>query len=190
MSNILERLQDLCTLPGRLVGWLIVPLIASVCLTVLAAQYGINVLAEWTDSVPLLGKALTVNTLLDLQWHIFSLMVLFGGVLAFRDNNHVAVDVFSSALSPRMQLVVRLFGDLVFLLPFCLVIAWYGYGFAVKAFITGEGSTYGGMLDRWVIKAMIPIAFSLLGLCAIFRAIETVRQLLRPFLMNSEQPHD
>ncbi len=189
MSNILERLQDLCTLPGRLVGWLIVPLIISVCLAVLAAQYGINVLVEWSDPIPVFGKAITVNTLLDLQWHIFSLMVLFGGVLAFRDNSHVAVDVFSSALSPRAQLAVRLFGDLVFLLPFCMVIAWYGYEFAVKAFITGEGSTYGGMLDHWLIKAMIPIAFSLLGLCGVFRAITTVRLLLRPSHMNSEQPH-
>ncbi|MEM5493410.1 TRAP transporter small permease subunit [Hoeflea sp. AS16] len=190
MSNILERLQDVCTLPGRLVGWLVVPLIVSVCLTVIAAQYGINVLAEWSEPLPLVGKAITVNTLLDLQWHIFSLMVLFGGVLAFRDNSHVAVDVFSSSLSPRVQLAVRMFGDLVFLLPFCIVIAWYGYGFAVKAFATGEGSTYGGMLDRWVIKAMIPVSFSLLGLCAIFRAIDTARQLMRPSLMNSEQPHD
>lgn len=190
MTKTLDRLQDLCTLPGRLVGWLILPLIISVCLTVLAAQYGVNVLAEWSDALPLLGKAITVNTLLDLQWHIFSLMVLFGGVLAFRDNSHVAVDVFSSALPPRLQLAVRLFGDLVFLLPFCIVIAWYGYGFAVKAFVTSEGSTYGGMLDRWLIKAAIPVAFSLLGLCAIFRAISTARQLLRPALMNSEQPHD
>jgi len=190
MTKTLDRLQDLCTLPGRLVGWLILPLIISVCLTVLAAQYGVNVLAEWSDALPLLGKAITVNKLLDLQWHISSLMVLFGGVLAFRDNSHVAVDVFSSALPPRLQLAVRLFGDLVFLLPFCIVIAWYGYGFAVKAFVTSEGSTYGGMLDRWLIKAAIPVAFSLLGLCAIFRAISTARQLLRPALMNSEQPHD
>lgn len=190
MSQILERLQDMCTLPGRLVGWLVVPLIVSVCLTVLAAQYGINLLAEWSDPLPLVGKAITVNTLLDLQWHIFSLMVLFGGVLAFRDNSHVAVDVFSSSLSPRTQLAFRLFGDLVFLLPFCIVIAWYGYSFAVKAFATGEGSTYGGMLDRWMIKAMIPVSFSLLGLCAILRAIETARHLMRPPLKNSEQPHD
>ena len=81
-------------------------------------------------------------------------------------------------------------GDLVFLLPFCVIITWYGYSFAVKAYATGEGSTYGGMLDRWVIKAMIPVAFSLLGLCGLLRAITTVQQLLRPSLMNSEQPND
>ncbi|WP_295813063.1 TRAP transporter small permease subunit [uncultured Nitratireductor sp.] len=177
MIRFLQRLQALCTWPGRVVGWLIVPLILSVCLAVLAAQIGVNMLAEWSDPVPLFGKALTVNTLLDLQWHIFALIVLFGGVYAFRDNNHVAVDVFASGLPVRVRLAIRIFGDLVFLLPFCAIIAWYGYGFAEKAWVSGEGSTYGGLLDRWAIKATIPAAFSLLGLCALLRAVSTALEL-------------
>ncbi|WP_048645063.1 TRAP transporter small permease subunit [Nitratireductor soli] len=177
MTRFLHRLQSACTWPGRIVGWLVLPLILSVCLTVLAAQLGINVLAEWAEPVPLFGKALTVNTLLDLQWHIFALIVLFGGVYAFRDNSHVAVDVFSSGLPERAKLALRLFGDLVFLLPFCVIIAWYGYGFAEKAFISSEGSTYGGLLDRWMIKAAIPAAFSLLGLCALLRALSIALEL-------------
>ncbi|MCR4265448.1 TRAP transporter small permease subunit [Nitratireductor sp. ZSWI3] len=180
MTRFLDRLQSLCTWPGRIVGWLIVPLILSVCLTVLAAQLGINRLAGWETAVPLFGKALTVNTLLDLQWHIFALIVLFGGVYAFRDNSHVAVDVFSSGLPERARLVIRIFGDLVFLLPFCAIIAWYGYGFAQKALTSGEASTYGGMIDRWVIKAAIPAAFSLLGLCALLRAVATALRLASP----------
>lgn len=180
MTRLLHWLQSACTWPGRIVGWLILPLILSVCLTVLAAQLGINILAEWTDPLPLFGKALTVNTLLDVQWHIFALIVLFGGVYAFRDNSHVAVDVFSSGLPPRAKLALRLFGDLVFLLPFCVIIAWYGYGFAVKAFVSSEGSTYGGLLDRWMIKAAIPAAFALLGLCALLRALSTVLELADP----------
>ncbi|EKF18865.1 TRAP transporter small permease subunit [Nitratireductor pacificus] len=177
MTRFLDRLQSACIWPGRIVGWLVLPLILSVCLTVLAAQLGINMLAEWGEPAPLFGKALTVNTLLDLQWHIFALIVLFGGVYAFRDNSHVAVDVFSSGLPPRVKLALRIFGDLVFLLPFCVVIAWYGYGFAEKAFISSEGSTYGGMIDRWMIKAMIPVAFALLGLCALLRALATALEL-------------
>lgn len=177
MTRILHRLQALCTLPGQVVGWLILPLILSVCLTVLAAQLGINVLADWGDAIPLFGTALTVNSLLDMQWHIFALIVLFGGVYAFRDNSHVSVDVFSSALSERARLAIRLFGDLFFLLPFCAIIAWYGYGFAEKAFISGEASTYNGMIDRWAIKAAIPVAFALLGLHAFLRAIATVFEL-------------
>ncbi len=177
MIRLLDRLQALCAWPGRLAGWLVVPLILSVCLAVLAAQFGINMLAEWGDPLPLFGKALTVNTLLDLQWHMFALIVLFGGIYAFRDNNHVAVDVFASGLPERARLAIRIFGDLVFLLPFCVIIAWYGYGFAEKAFISGEGSTYGGLIDRWMIKASIPAAFGLLGLCALLRAISTALDL-------------
>ncbi|MCB1426711.1 MAG: TRAP transporter small permease subunit [Zhengella sp.] len=178
MTIVLDRIFAACSWPGRIVGWLILPLIASVCLTVLAAQLGLNVLAEWGVAVPVFGKALTVNSLLDLQWHIFALIVLFGGVYAYRDNTHVSVDVFSSALPERSRLIVRTIGDLIFLLPFCLVIAWYGASFAEKAFMTGEGSTYGGLMDRWLIKAAIPVSFTLLGISAVIRAVLTLRRIM------------
>lgn len=180
MTNVLNRILAVCSWPGKVVGWLILPLILSVCLTVLAAQVGVNVLADWGRAVPVFGKALTVNSLLDLQWYIFALIVLFGGIYAFRDNTHVAVDVFSSALPERWRLIIRTFGDLFFLLPFCLIIAWYGAAFAEKAFMSGEGSTYGGLMDRWLIKAAIPVSFGLLGLSAVARAILTLRNVMRP----------
>ena len=46
MTIVLDRIFAACSWPGRIVGWLILPLIASVCLTVLAAQLGLDVLAE------------------------------------------------------------------------------------------------------------------------------------------------
>ena len=106
--------------------------------------------------------------------------MLFGGIYAFRDDSHVSVDVFSSGLPERGRLVIRVLGDLFFLLPFCVVIAWYGYAFAAKAFASGEGSTYGGLMDRWLVKAAIPLAFSLLGLSAVIRAVTTILELARP----------
>jgi len=46
------------------------------------------------------------------------------------------------------------------LLPFCLLVAWYGVDFARESFELGEGSgDPGGLPYRWVIKAVIPFAF-------------------------------
>lgn len=176
----MKRVLDVLVLPGKWVGWLVLPLILSVCLTVLAARFGWNAFVRWDQSLPVIGQGITVNTLADLQWYIFAIMAIFGGVYAFRDGQHVSVDVFSAGLPHRVQLGLRLVGDLVFLLPFCAIIFWYGWSFALTSFNSGEGSTYGGLMDRWLIKSIIPIGFALLGIAAIVRAIGTIGEILRP----------
>jgi TRAP-type mannitol/chloroaromatic compound transport system permease small subunit len=177
MVRIADAVLSVLVLAGKLVGWLVLPLIAFVCLTVLAASAGWNSFMMWGYPVFLLGEGITVNTLADLQWYIFAIISVFGGVYAYRDDQHVAVDVFSNHLPKRAQIALLIFGDLVFLLPFCLIIAWYGWSFMVTAFESGEGSTYGGLMDRWVIKALIPVGFGMLGLAAIARAIHRIHQL-------------
>ncbi|MEY8838958.1 TRAP transporter small permease subunit, partial [Cribrihabitans sp. XS_ASV171] len=129
MDRFLTRLIDLCVLPGRLVGWLLLPLILFVLAAVWAAQTGRNSFVEWERDITLLGDGITVNTLIDAQWHIFALIVLFGGVYAFRDNAHVAVDFLSGALRSRTRLIIRTVGDLFFVVPFCGIILWFGWSF-------------------------------------------------------------
>lgn len=179
MDRFLTRVIEICVLPGRAVGWLLLPLIAFVCLAVWAAQVGRNAFFGWQGEVFLLGDAVTVNTLIDLQWHIFALIVLFGGSYAFRSGAHVAVDFVSAAISPEARALIRIVGDLVLLLPFCAIIAWFGGQFALTAFASGEGSNYGGLMDRWVIKACLPLGFALLGVAALARALRTALRLAR-----------
>ncbi|SDU32026.1 TRAP transporter small permease subunit [Stappia sp. ES.058] len=171
MKRLGETVGSVCALPGMIVGWLILPLIVSVCLGVLAAQLGINHLVDWQGSVPFFDEALTVNSMLDLQWHIFAMVVLFGGVYAYRDREHVSVDFLAAHFSKRRKAWVDMLCDLVFLLPFCAIIVWFGTKFAYRSYLTGEGSTYGGMIDRWFVKACIPAGFLLLGTLALARIL-------------------
>lgn len=180
MKRFANAVLRVLVVPGELVGWLILPLIVSVLMTVLAAKMGWNAFLRWDSSLPVLGNAITVNTLADLQWYIFAIIAIFGGVYAFRDGQHVSVDVFSSALPPRVRLGLTVFGDLVFLLPFCAIIVWYGWSFTLTAFNAGEGSSYGGLMDRWLIKAIIPVGFALLGIAALVRALATIHSILLP----------
>ncbi|MCR8827940.1 TRAP transporter small permease subunit [Pseudosulfitobacter koreensis] len=186
MDRFLTHVIDLCVLPGRLVGWLLLPLIAFVCAAVWAAQSGRNSFFTWDADLFLLGQGVTVNTLIDLQWHIFAILVLAGGSYAFRDDAHVSVDFVSANLSPRSRAVIQVMGDLLFVLPFCLIILWFGQKFAMTAFTSGEGSNYGGLQDRWFIKACVPIGFGLLGLAALARALQTILRLVRGTLPESE----
>lgn len=188
MERFLTRLIDLCVLPGRLAGWLLLPLILFVCLAVWAAQTGRNGFLAWQGDVFLLGDGITVNTLIDAQWHIFAVLVLFGGAYAFRDNQHVSVDFLSATLSPRARMIIRTLGDLAFVLPFCAIIVWFGTKFAMTSFNSGEGSNYGGLMDRWLIKACVPAGFALLGVAATARALRTILRLARG-LDTDPDPH-
>ena len=179
MNRILSRIIDICAVPGRAAGWLILPLILFVCLAVFAAQTGRNAFADWDGEVFLLGGGVTVNTLLDLQWHIFALLVLFGGAFAFRDGAHVSVDFLSVTLPARLQTILRILGDALLLVPFCAIMAWYGWSFAETAYVSGEGSSYGGLEDRWLIKAAVPVGFALLGIAGFARALRDVLRLMR-----------
>lgn len=171
MTRLSDRLLDLFSLPGRWVGWLVLPLFISVLVTVSAARLGVNTLIDWPGRIPVLGARLTVNSLVDFQWYVFAVIVLFGGVYALRTDRHVSVDFLHAMAPPQVQLLLRVIGDLVFLIPFCLIIAYYGYFFALTAWNTGEGSTQGGLQSRWIIKACIPLAFGLLALTGILRVI-------------------
>ena len=179
MHAFLSKLLDLMCLPGKWVSWLILPLIASILLAVVFAKLGLNTLMSFDQSLPILGRALTVNSLFDLQWYIFALLVLFGGAWALREEKHVAVDFLSLMMSRRQRLLLRMLGDLLFLLPFCLIIAWYGWSFTLTSWTTGEGSTQGGLNSRWLIKAMLPLSFALLALMGLVRGLGTAVELLR-----------
>lgn len=179
MPIILKRLMAALCLPAAWLSWLTLPLILTILVSIVLAAMGQNTLISWEGSVPVLGRGLTVNGLFDVQWYIFALLVLFGGIWALRDDRHVSVDFLSLMMGPRARLWVRMIGDLIFLLPFCAIIAWYGWNFAEVAFRTAEGSTQGGLNARWLIKAMLPLSFGLLGLLGLIRAIGTAIQLAR-----------
>nr|WP_323777242.1 TRAP transporter small permease subunit [Amylibacter sp.] len=189
MRRFLTGVIWLCAAPGRFVGWLVLAIILMVCLAVAAAQLGINNYGKWDANLFLLGRGISVNTLLDLQWWCFALVVLFGGAVAFREDKHVSVDFLSSNFSPRVQLILQTIGDLVLLVPFCAIIIWYGSKFALTAWTSGEGSSYGGLSNIWVIKTFVPIGFALLGLAGLARAGQSIHTLIFG-AQTKDTPHE
>src|SRR5690606_5155417 len=80
MTRLADRIMNLLVLPGIWVGWLVLPLMIFVCLTVVAAKVGWNAFWQWGTPIPVFGKGITVNTLTDMQWYIFALVSVLGGV--------------------------------------------------------------------------------------------------------------
>jgi TRAP-type mannitol/chloroaromatic compound transport system permease small subunit len=175
---LLKSIEAGCAWFGRIVGWATPLLVISVCLSVLMAQLRFNVLFDWGHPIPLFGSRVTMNGLTDLQWHLFAAMVMLGGVYAMHTDAHVSVDFVANSFTERTRRIVVIFGDLVFLLPFAAIMTWFAWKFMMSAYSSNEGSSYGGLNDTWIIKAVMPLGFGLLGLLGLARTIRLVIQLV------------
>ena len=116
---------------------------------------------------------------MELEWHLFALIFLFGAGYAFQHDRHVRVDLFYGRFSPKDKALVDLIGALVFLLPWSALLVYVGFNYAYESFLIDEGSPEAnGLSNRWLIKFAIPIGAALLflqGLASMLRAWHTYR---------------
>lgn len=159
-----------------ILGWCVVILACAIVLQVAANAADLNPLVSFDEPRTLFGDALTLNGLLDLQWHLLvAIALLPAGIVWLRDR-HVRVDVIQSRLPPRGRAFVDLIGNLVFAGPFLILMVPAAWGFFLRAWSIDEGSANGGLVDLWLIKALLPIGLALLGGAIL---LETARCLHR-----------
>ena len=76
--------------------------------------------------------------------------------------------------------IIDVLGHLIFLLPFCVLIAWLSRHFVEMSFVSHEQSNYGGLTDRWIIKAALPLGLLFLAVNALGQVLENIAFLLDP----------
>ena len=175
MKKLLVKIARLIERIGRALGeitsWLVLGVLVSVIVAVVASAMRANEMLSWGMDIPLFGDNLTVNDVIDLEWHFFAIMVMIGGTYAYLDDKHVRSDLIYAGLSDRKKKWVDTIGDVFLMLPFAAVMCWLSIGFVTRSYNSGEGSDYGGMLDRFLIKSTIPIGFAILFLVILARVI-------------------
>ena len=114
------------------------------------------------------------NAWLEMQWYLNSGMFLLVAAYALKINAHVRIDVINGKLSPRTQAWIDIVGGLFFLLPACLIIAWYSWPSLVSSWQIQEMSSDHGGLIRWPMRLLIPVAFVLLSLQGISEVIKRI----------------
>lgn len=96
----------------------------------------------------------------EMEWHLFSVVFLFGMAYALKEDGHVRVDMFYENMKPKRQALINIIGSLIFIIPFSLIIINSGFDFASGAYEMGEISgDPGGLTDRWIIKSAIATSF-------------------------------
>lgn len=169
LSSILDQITEHS---GRLVAWLVLAMTLLVCYDVFM-RYVFR-----TGSV----------ALQELEWHLFALLFLLGAAYTYKHDAHVRVELLYQKMSPRQRAWANLLGNLLFLIPFAVLVISSSLPFVHDAFVFNESSPDpGGLPYRFVLKAAIPLGFALLILQSV---AEVIRQILMIAGQSAEEAGD
>ena len=169
LLNFSQHLDRLAEFNGWLSGWLIV-------VTVGVGFY--NVAARYLGRF--IGVQLSSNTLIELQWYLFSIMFLLGFSYILKHGNNVRVDFLYATWDDKRKALVDFVGTVMFLIPFCVLGLITSFNYALQSWGKMPDGTWGtaeisldaGGLPRAPIKSMLALGFLLLLLQAISQAIK------------------
>jgi len=116
----------------------------------------------------------------ELEWHLFAVLFLMAAGYTHLKGNHVRVDILYASMSPRRQALVDLVFGFLFLFPTCFLLIKTSLPFVSHSWTVLEGSPDpGGLPARYLLKAAIPVGFTLLGLQGISETIKNTYVVLR-----------
>ena len=119
----------------------------------------------------------------ELEWHLHGAIAVLAFGYAYTRDAHVRIDILARRIPSRARLWMEVGAIALFLVPFMLLLAWYGSDFAWRSFERGEGSPGGiGLPHRWIIKAAIPVSAVLTLMGGVSVALRCLAALLRPDL--------
>ncbi|MEZ5659613.1 MAG: TRAP transporter small permease subunit [Burkholderiaceae bacterium] len=171
IANLFDRIGRWC---GTAFGWIIVPLIMVIMFDVITRKLDYTRLMFSEFSMRQGG--ISISTILqDMQWHFHAVLLMMSFGFGYLANAHVRVDIFRELLPRKKQAWLELVGLIIFAIPFALIMIDESFQMTALAFSQGEGSeSLTGIGKRWIIKAVVPIGFTvLLGaiIATLFRLI-------------------
>jgi len=111
----------------------------------------------------------------EMEWHLFSVIILLGMSYALKEDAHVRVDILYAHWSDKKKALVNIIGACLFITPIALLIAFGSIDFVMEAYRMHEiSSDPGGLTHRWILKAFIPLSFGLLIFIAIGFVIKNI----------------
>jgi TRAP-type mannitol/chloroaromatic compound transport system permease small subunit len=144
---------------GRATAWLVLAVVV-ICFGVVLARYGF----DWGD----------IRLQESYVW-LHAVIFMIGAGYTLREDGHVRVDVIYANLSLRGKAIVNLIGTLLFLVPWLLVILYFGWPFISTSWRILEPSAEpGGLPGYFILKSVIMVFAGLMlvqGLAGAARSI-------------------
>ena len=170
-------LDRLITRVGKLAAWTALLLIAVIVWDVVTRRFLV------------LGS----TRLQEFEWHIHAVLFLFCLGFAYVKDAHVRIELVRERLSQRKQWWIELFGILLFLIPYCTIVLYFGFDWWHRSWILNEASDSAtGLPFRWIIKMALPLGFIFLLLSGVTVLLRKIVELfgppgLREFVAEGEQ---
>ncbi len=179
LAEVLDRISRNA---GKIVSWIIVPLVLMIMFDVITRKIDFikNASAEIT-----IKYGYSVSFILqDLQWHLHGILLLLTFGFGYLLNAHVRVDIFREAASRRRQAWIELLGLLICGIPFLLVMIYFSWIMTYSSFMQGEGSeSQVGIGMRFIIKSFLISGFTV----ALMAVLATFLRCIAYLFGNGEQ---
>lgn len=170
----MRKLEQMCL---SLLGFGLIVLMVAIVIQVVCSALDINPLVSFSQGWLLVGNAVTLNSLLDLQWHLLVITGLLPAGLVWMMDRHVRVDFWYSGRPDTTQARINFIGNVLFAAPFVVMAVPAAWRFMVRAWTSDEASRNGGLNDLWMIKAILPLGLSLLALAILFETFRLIRAI-------------
>lgn len=116
----------------------------------------------------------------ELEWHLFSIVILFGVSVALLEEGHVRVDFLYDRFPVRRRALINIIGTVFFLMPLACLILFGSFDFVGDSYKIKEISENpGGLHYRYLIKAMIPLSFGVLIFAALGYTVKNINLFRR-----------
>ncbi len=158
-SNTIDRVT---TTLGRVSAWLVLGIV-TLQFALVVARYIFGLGSIWLTEAVIYGHAA---------------LFLLASAWTLREGGHVRVDIFYADAPPRARALVDLFGALLLLLPFALVLLWLAAPYAARSWAIFERSQESSGLPLvFALKTLIPVFALLMALQGIAQAIRAAQVL-------------
>ncbi|MBZ0222880.1 MAG: TRAP transporter small permease [Dokdonella sp.] len=151
-SALLRAAEALVRFGGALATLMILVIFALVCIAV-ANRYILGAPIQWADE--LIGYLLVAT-------------IMLGAAEALRRDNHISIDLLSSKLGGRGQLLLGVIGNLA-VFTLAAIIGWSAWETILFARAFGSYSVGYIEIETWIPQVPLVFGAALLGLAAIVR---------------------
>lgn len=164
IQRVIDGIDQLNEYTGRMVSWLSTILVLVVCFDVISRR--------------LLSQ--TQAWVMELEWHFFAVLFLFGAGYTLKHDKHVRVDLFYANYDKKDQAWVDLVGHALFLMPWTIVVMIVSFQYGFESWLINEKSPDpGGLPARYVIKFSISLGMLFLFLqsfSCFLKAYQTIKE--------------
>ena len=154
MINLSLWLRKYIDLFGKVCSVFILPLVFVTMYDVFLRKLGGMQYWLYTN----LGSAFESTKIQEWEWHFHTMLFCLVLGYGFVNNRHVRVDLIREKMSGRMQAWVEFLGCTFALLPYCLIVAWFGLVAVITSYQMNEVSaSLVGLGHRWMIRSVLVI---------------------------------